>query len=154
MYVAPNRKIYKPEEFEEKILPRYFRGSKYSSFMRQVHFWGFRRIFSGTDKGFYYHKDFIRDQPELCANIARKKNSSSLEIAGDNDVGIFNRDNPVSGIHDELSFPPKEGHHSQYLQSNLSQRNLSLFNPNDGALNQMQTTLNQREIQSQGKKIW
>ena len=43
--------------------------------MRQVHFWGFRRIYNGPDKGYYYHKFFLKDRPDLCGQIRRKKNT-------------------------------------------------------------------------------
>jgi hypothetical protein len=60
-------RIVRPREFEIKVLPNYFSHSKYSSFLRQAHAWGFR---SGepnpelTDKYHsYYHELFLRDAP-------------------------------------------------------------------------------------------
>ena len=62
-------RIVRPREFEIKVLPNYFNHSKYSSFLRQAHAWGFR---SGepnprlTDKYHsYYHELFLRDAPHV-----------------------------------------------------------------------------------------
>lgn len=62
-------RIVRPREFEIKVLPNYFNHSKYSSFLRQAHAWGFR---SGepnpqlTDTYHsYYHELFLRDAPHV-----------------------------------------------------------------------------------------
>mmetsp|Transcript_7958 Transcript_7958/g.10169 ORF Transcript_7958/g.10169 Transcript_7958/m.10169 type:complete len:239 (-) Transcript_7958:63-779(-) len=57
-----------------KILPKFLRRqTKYSSFVRQVNLWGFKRVTFGYDMGSYYHKHFIRSQPILCRQMVRKK---------------------------------------------------------------------------------
>lgn len=60
-------RVFRPREFEIKVLPNYFNHGKYSSFLRQAHAWGFR---SGepdpqlADKYHsYYHELFLRDAP-------------------------------------------------------------------------------------------
>ena len=49
-------KVKKPKDFEEKVIPEYFRHCKYNSFARQVNGWGFRRITKGPDHNAYYHE--------------------------------------------------------------------------------------------------
>jgi hypothetical protein len=49
-------RILKQHEFEEQIIPRFFRHGRYSSFARQVNGWGFRRITQGDDWNSYYHE--------------------------------------------------------------------------------------------------
>ncbi len=49
-------RVLKPKAFEEKIVPRYFRHTKYASFMRQVNGWGFKRMTQGPDHNSYYHE--------------------------------------------------------------------------------------------------
>jgi len=57
-----------------KILPKFLRRqTKYSSFVRQVNLWGFKRVTFGYDMGSYYHKHFIQSQPILCRQMVRKK---------------------------------------------------------------------------------
>ena len=64
-------KVHKPKVFEEEIIPKYFRHSKYNSFTRQVNGWGFRRITQGADHNAYYHEFFLRGVPYLCKRMRR-----------------------------------------------------------------------------------
>ena len=43
--------VRKRDTFTEQILPRYFRQTKYKSFVRQLNLWGFTYIDQGPDKG-------------------------------------------------------------------------------------------------------
>jgi hypothetical protein len=49
-------KVLKQEEFEEKVIPLFYRHGKFASFMRQVNGWGFRRMPAGPDRNSYYHE--------------------------------------------------------------------------------------------------
>ena len=48
-----------------------FQHQKYSSFFRQVHGWGFRRIFSGPDYNSFYHELFLPVSPDLSLKMKR-----------------------------------------------------------------------------------
>jgi len=63
--------LRKPKEFLEKVMPRYFRQSKITSFQRQLNLYGFHRLTSGPDKGGYYHERFLRGKPALCQDMLR-----------------------------------------------------------------------------------
>jgi hypothetical protein len=65
--------IHKPKEFLEKIMLKYFRMSRFSSFQRQLNLYEFQRIGEGPDKGAYYHELFIQSRPMLCRSIRRNK---------------------------------------------------------------------------------
>lgn len=66
-------KVHNREEFSRRIMPDYFNSSKYKTFQRSLHLWGFESEFKGSDKGAYFHKCFIRGQPDLCENMHRVK---------------------------------------------------------------------------------
>lgn len=69
-------KVYKVTEFVGQILPQYFKQTKYKSFQRQLNLWGFERITeNGAEKGAYFHKNFLRDQPDLCRLLTRQRAS-------------------------------------------------------------------------------
>ena len=48
-------KVFQPQEFTERVLPLYFESANYSSFIRIVNAWGFRRFSTGPDANAYYH---------------------------------------------------------------------------------------------------
>ena len=66
-------KVHKVPDFVSKILPMYFKQTKYKSFQRQLNLWGFERLTSGPDKGAYYHDQFLRDDPDLCSKLTRQR---------------------------------------------------------------------------------
>lgn len=82
--------VKQPDVFEKSIIPQFFKHSKFSSFVRQLNFYGFRKIkYSDTIKidvkleaetaNFwrFKHESFIRGKPELLSEI-RRHNSQSI----------------------------------------------------------------------------
>jgi hypothetical protein len=63
--------IHDPDRFADEIMPRYFKHSKMSSFIRQLSIYGFIRITSGPDAGGYYHELFLNGRPSLCMHMRR-----------------------------------------------------------------------------------
>jgi hypothetical protein len=73
----PNNQSFKVNDqdaFAREILPRYFKTTKYKSFVRQLNIYGFERIYQrGSTRGGYFHKHFIRGEPRYCKYITREK---------------------------------------------------------------------------------
>jgi len=55
--------------FCKEILDRKFKQSKYGSFVRKLHRWGFIRLTSGTGTDCFHHPLFQRSRPELVSQI-------------------------------------------------------------------------------------
>jgi hypothetical protein len=98
-------KVHQREEFMKRILPRYFRQTKFKSFVRQLNLWGFTFIDQGPDKGSCelqvkrrrtisiiisalltfslvhtdYHTKFVRGKPHLCHEMRRQKVKGSSQ---------------------------------------------------------------------------
>ena len=70
--------IKNPQNFEGKVMPRFFGRGKYSSFIRKLNRWGFRQVVakSSPDSGAFQHELFRRDQPELARDMSCKKTGS------------------------------------------------------------------------------
>ncbi len=68
-------RIHKPKEFADYVTPRYFNQTKYRSFQRQLHIYGFERIRDDNSQGvraYYCHKLFVRGKSGLCRQMTRQ----------------------------------------------------------------------------------
>jgi hypothetical protein len=76
-------RVHLPDVFARNVMPRYFKKqTKYKSFLRQLHIYGFHRICKGMDRGAYYHDMFIRNKKSMslrmsCQKIKGRKSTTS-----------------------------------------------------------------------------
>jgi len=69
------------ERFVQQVLPRYCKQTKWGSFQRQLHNYGFERIAEGLHQGAFCHVLFVQGQPNLVTLIKRVgiKNSPHVD---------------------------------------------------------------------------
>jgi len=67
--------IHKKKSFGSTVLPKYFKATKFTSFTRKLNRWGFTRVTRGPEMGSYYHRQFLRDSPELCLRMSSHTSS-------------------------------------------------------------------------------
>ena len=70
-------KVHDTKGFADYVAPMYFKQTKYKSFQRQLHLYGFTRIGKGKLRGYRAHELFKRGHKDLCMNMKRVKTSGS-----------------------------------------------------------------------------
>lgn len=77
--------------FSDKILPEYFNHCNYSSFIRQLNMYGFRKENreKKTGQEEYRHEFFKKNHKELLKNITRKRRNEDSELSSARKVDMF-----------------------------------------------------------------
>jgi len=73
-------RILDQERLAVEVLPRFFTHRNFSSFQRQLNYFGFRRCHR-TRPMVYTHVHFRRDQPELMCLVTRSTNKKIIELS-------------------------------------------------------------------------
>ena len=86
--------ILNENQFSDKVLPKYFKTKKFTTFIRQLNIYGFRKTKYMNEELCFTHKDFRRDNKRLLLNMKRKtsKNKHSEKRSSSSESSYITRE--------------------------------------------------------------
>ncbi|KAL3942569.1 MAG: hypothetical protein SGARI_000223 [Bacillariaceae sp.] len=139
--------VRNPDEFTRKVLPKFFKATKFSSFTRKLYRWGFRQVNRGIgpdDPIIFGNEHFQRDSAELMAKMRSTTAASTRKQEEDNLQKMLAQKRALDTM--ELERQQKRMLFNTLMQQNAMQLNLGALQPNAIGSSDQSNGLNQNAL--------
>lgn len=128
--------IRNPDEFTRKVLPNFFKATKFSSFTRKLYRWGFRQVNRGIgpdDPIIFGNEFFQRDNAELMAKMRSVTAASTRKAEATTVDNKFGAKRPLGAM--DGGRDPKKALLDQLIADKTLPFGQSFYGGNSGAMN-------------------